>query len=223
MKRTKIDDRHLPYYTRGEEIFNALSHLGGAALGAFALALMLFTTIKGGKANDIIGCSIYGASLVLLYSASGVYHALKVSRAKKIMQVVDHCSIYLLIAGTYSPILLSSVMKASPVCAVCTLICVWSFALLSSILTAIDLYRFSKFSMFAYISIGWSLLLIGKIAFSALGRSATIVILLGGAIYTLGTILYSLGRTHRYMHSLFHIFVLIGSALHFFAIFFFVI
>ena len=114
MKRTKLRDRKLPDYTRGEELFNMISHIVGGALGVVALVLCVLVSARKGDAWSIAGSIIYGVSLILLYTMSSVYHGLRHEMAKKVMQVIDHCTIYFLIAGTYTPILLSAIRIVSP-------------------------------------------------------------------------------------------------------------
>ena len=223
MKRTPLKTRLLPDYTRGEEIFNMVTHIVGGGLGVVALVLcVIFSAIKG-DAWSVVGSAIYGASLILLYTASSVYHGLKPIMAKKVMQVIDHCTIYFLIAGTYTPILLSSIRKVSP--AWCWVIfgIVWSMAALGATLTAIDLKKYSIFSMFCYIAMGWCIIIASKTALEAISISGFLWLLIGGILYTIGAVIYGLGKKARYMHSIFHIFVVLGSIFQFICIFFYVI
>ena len=113
MIRTKLCDRVLPDYTKGEEIFNALSHFAGAVFGIVALLTCLMASIAQQSTWGIISSIIYGTSLILLYSMSSIYHGLPKGMAKKVLQVIDHCTIYLLIAGTYTPVMLCAVRPVS--------------------------------------------------------------------------------------------------------------
>lgn len=114
MTRTKLADRRLPDYTKGEEIFNMVSHIVGGALGIAALVLcVVFSAIKGDP-WAVVSCSVYGTSLVFMYSVSSVYHGLSTNTSKKVMQIIDHCMIYFLIGGTYTPIVMCSVRQVSP-------------------------------------------------------------------------------------------------------------
>ena len=115
MKRTKLIDRRLPDYTKGEEIFNMVSHIVGGALGIAALVLcVVFSAIRQDP-WAVVGSSIYGATLILLYSSSSIYHGLRHEMGKKVMQVIDHCTIYFLIGGTYTPILFTCIREHDPV------------------------------------------------------------------------------------------------------------
>lgn len=223
MKRTKLSDRQLPDYTKGEEIFNMVSHIVGGALGLAALALCVVFSALHHNPWAVVGSAIYGASLVALYSVSSIYHGLKPGTAKKVMQVIDHCTIYFLIAGTYTPILFASIRPVAPVTAWVLFGLVWGFAALAATLTAIDLKKYDKFSMVCYIGMGWCIIFAIKITYQAMGFVGFLLLLLGGIAYTVGAVLYGLGKKRRYMHSVFHLFVVLGSVLHFFSIFFYVI
>ena len=223
MKRTPLKHRLLPDYTRGEEIFNMVTHIVGGGLGVVALVLCVVFSAINGDAWSVVGSCIYGASLILLYASSSVYHGLKPIMAKKVMQVIDHCTIYFLIAGTYTPILLSSIRKVSP--AWCWVIfgIVWGMAALGATLTAIDLKKYSIFSMFCYIAMGWCIIIASKTALEAVSFSGFLWLLIGGILYTIGAVVYGLGKKARYVHSIFHIFVVLGSIFQFICIFFYVI
>lgn len=219
MTRTKLCDRILPDYTKGEEMFNTLSHSAGAVFGIVALITCLFAAFRDGSPWSVTSAFIYGISLILLYTMSSLYHGLKHERVKKVFQVIDHCTIYLLIAGTYTPVMLCSVRKISPGWAWTIMGIVWGCAIVAAVLTAIDLKRFAIFSMICYLGMGWCVVLAIKPTLQALPLTALLWILYGGISYTLGAILYGLGKKHRYMHSLFHLFVLLGSILQYIAIF----
>ena len=223
ISRTKLADRKLPRYTRGEEIFNMVSHIVGAALGVAALVLCVFVSALKGSAIAVVSSSIYGASLVMLYTMSSVYHGLRCEMGKKVMQVIDHCTIYFLIAGTYTPILLCGIMRVDKVAAWVIFGVVWGFAALATTLTAIDLKNYQKFSMICYIGMGWCIVLAAKTTMEALSMPGIVLLLTGGVAYTVGAVLYGAGKKHRYMHSVFHLFVVAGSILHFFCILFYVI
>lgn len=223
MTRTKLADRSLPNYTRGEEIFNMVSHIVGGAFGVAILALCVVFSSLHGDPWAVIGSAIYGASLILLYSVSAVYHGLSHPMAKKVMQVVDHCTIYFLIGGTYTPIVLTKIREESVVWCWVLFGIVWGLAAMAATLTAIDLKKYSKLSMACYIGMGWSIVIAAKTAIEAIPLWGLLFILFGGVAYTVGAVIYGIGKKHRYMHGLFHVFVLIGSILQFFGIFFYVI
>ena len=223
MSRTKLSDRQLPEYSKGEELFNMISHITGGALGIAALVLCVVKSAIYADAWAVVGSAIYGAALVMLYTTSSVYHGLNRNLAKKVMQVLDHCTIYFLIAGTYTPILLCSIRRASPGWGWTLFGIVWGLAALATVFTAIDLKKYSKFSMLCYVGMGWCILLAAKTAIEAIPFAGLMYLLIGGISYTIGAILYGIGKKHKYIHSVFHIFVIAGSVLQFFCIFFYVI
>ncbi len=215
MTRTKLSDRTLPDYTRGEERFNTISHIVGGAFGVVALVACVLVSALKGDPWAIVGSAIYGASLVLLYTVSSVYHGLHHPTAKKVMQVLDHCTIYLLIGGTYTPILLCSIRPVSPGWAWTLFGIVWGLAALAATFTAIDLKKYAVLSMSCYIGMGWCIVIATKTLLKAVPPAGVAWLLAGGIAYTVGAVLYSLGKKHRYMHSVFHLFVVAGSLLHF--------
>ena len=218
MKRTKLSDRVLPDYSKGEELMNTLTHIGGAALGVTALVLCILEAASKGNIWGVVGSAIYGASMIALYCVSSVYHGMKPGMAKKVMQVIDHCTIYLLIAGTYTPIVLSVIRPAYPVLAWGLLGFVWGLAILAVVLTAIDLKKYNVFSMICYIGIGWAILPFIRQTLQVLTLPGFLLLLAGGIAYTVGAVLYGIGGKVKWMHSVFHVFVVLGSALQFFSI-----
>lgn len=223
MTRTKLSDRSLPDYTRGEELFNMISHITGGAFGIVALVLCIVVSALKGDSFGVVGSAIYGGSMVLLYTVSSVYHGLNVNMGKRVMQVIDHCTIYLLIAGTYTPILLTAILKESQVTAWVLFGVEWGLAALAATLTAIDLKKYSKFSMICYIGMGWGIVFAAKTVIKAVPMAGIMFLLLGGVSYTVGAVIYALGKKHRYMHSVFHLFVVLGSILQFFSIIFYIL
>lgn len=223
MTRTKIKDRHLPEYTRGEEIFNTVTHIVGGGFGVIALIACVILSALHRDVWAVVGSAIYGGSMVMLYTVSSVYHALKPPFAKKIMQVIDHCTIYLLIAGTYTPILFCAIRKESQVWAWVLFGLVWGLGAMASVFTAIDLKKYAVLSMICYIGMGWCIVIAAPIAMRAIPRAGLLYLLWGGIAYTVGAIIYGFGKKCKYMHSIFHIFVVLGSVLQFFSIFFYII
>ena len=216
--RTKLRDRVMPDYTKGEEIFNMTSHIVGAAIGVAALVLGIVISAVHKNGYGLAGSIVYGISMIILYTMSSVYHGLRDGMAKRVMQVLDHCTIYLLIAGTYTPILLSAMRPIDPVSSWVLLGVVWGLSAIAITLTAIDLKKYSVFSMICYIGMGWCVLLRVPLLIEAVGWAGFWLILLGGICYTIGAVLYGMGRKKRYMHSVFHLFVVAGSVLHLIAV-----
>ena len=216
--RTKLKDRPLPAYTKGEEIFNMVSHIVGGAIGVAALVLCIVVSAVHRNGYGLAGSIVYGISMITLYTMSSVYHGLREGTAKRVMQVLDHCTIYLLIAGTYTPILLSAMRPIDPLSSWVLLGVVWGLSAIAITLTAIDLKKYAVFSMICYIGMGWCIVFKIPLLIQAVGWGGFWLILLGGVCYTVGAVLYGLGRTKKYMHSVFHLFVVAGSVLHLIAV-----
>ena len=225
MQRTKLIDRHLPDYTRGEEIFNMVSHIVGGALGVIVCVLCIVKSFLNHDTYQIVGSFIYGFSMIILYTMSSVYHGLKHEMAKKVMQVIDHCSVFILISGTYTPIALTSLREYSPFMGWAVFGVVWGVSALGITLNAIDLKKYNLFSIICYLAQGWCIILTGKAAIEAIGIQGFFWLLAGGIAYTIGAVLYGIAgkKNVRYMHSVFHIFVVIGSGLQFIAILLYVL
>ena len=223
MKRTKLIDRLLPDYTNGEEIFNMVTHIVGGGLGVVYLVLCVIFSALHGNVWGVVSSAIYGASVIALFTMSSAYHGVKPGTAKKVLQVLDHCTIYFMIAGTYTPIMLSLLRKTKPVTAWVVFGVVWGIAALAITLTAIDLKKYNTFSMICYIGMGWCVILTVVPVYKALTFWGFMWLLGGGIMYTIGAVLYGIGAKKRYIHSVFHIFVVLASIMHFICIFFYVI
>ena len=218
MKRTKLSDRVLPDYSRGEELMNTVTHIVGGALGVAALTLCVVFAALRQNVYGVVGSAIYGASLIALYTVSSVYHGLKPGMGKKVMQIVDHCTIYFLIAGTYTVIVLSAIRPRYPVLGWGLFAFEWAMAALATTLTAIDLKKYNVISMICYIGLGWAIIPFARQALEVLTLPGFLFLLLGGIAYTIGAVLYGIGSRKKWMHSVFHIFVVLGSVLQFFAV-----
>ena len=225
MKRTKLIDRRLPDYTRGEEIFNMVTHIVGGGFGVIVCALCVIKAFLNRDAYQVTAAFIYGFSMIVLYTMSSVYHGLKHETAKKVMQIIDHCAVFLLISGTYTPIALVSLREYNTALGWVVFSVVWGVTSLGVTLNAIDLKKYNIFSIICYLAQGWCIVLTGKAAISAIGTKGFLWLLGGGIAYTIGAVLYGIAgrKTVRYMHSIFHIFVVLGSLLQFVAILFFVL
>lgn len=218
-KRTPLRKRSLPDYTHSEELFNMVSHIAGGALSVAALVLCVVKAALHRDVYDVVSGAIYGTSLITLYTMSSIYHGLPPERyAKRVFQVIDHCSIFLLIAGTYTPISLVALRSHSVWLGWTIFGVIWGMAVIGIVLNAIDLARFSKLSMACYLIMGWCIIITARLLPTLLGTGGVVFLITGGVAYTLGAVLYGLGKKRRYFHSVFHLFVLAGSILHFFCI-----
>ena len=200
-----------------------VTHIAGGALGVAVLVLCVIRAVCSGSVLSIVGCSIYGVSIVSLYTISSVYHGLRPVMAKKVLQVLDHCTIYFLIAGTYTPILLSAFVPTYPMIGWDLLAAEWILAALAATLTAIDLKKYTIFSMICYIGMGWGIIFFIPQTIERLTAPGFAWLLSGGIAYTIGAIFYGIGSKKHWIHSVFHIFVVIGSFLQFLAIYLYVI
>ena len=213
----------LPKYTKGEEIFNMVSHIVGGGLGVIVLVLCVVFSALNGSIGGVLSSVAYGVTMIMLYTMSSIYHGLKNEKAKKVFRVLDHCTIYFLIAGTYTPIAIIGLMKVDALLAWIIFGIEWGFAALAVTLTAINLKKFQVFSMICYIIMGWCIVGVYPAAIEAMTLTGFLIMFAGGILYTIGAILYGIGKKKKYMHSIFHIFVLLGSLLQFLAILFYLI
>ncbi len=213
MTRTKLRDRLLPQYTRCEELINSISHIVGGGIGVIVFLYCLISSIIQRDGWKITGSIIYGLSFIQLYVFSSIYHGLRQGMAKKVLQVLDHCSIYFFIAGSYTPIMLSSMRPVYPGWAWSILGVVWGLTALAVTLTAIDLKKYSVLSMSCYIGMGWCIIVAIRQLMQVLAMPGVILLVAGGIVYTIGSVLYGIGKKCRYVHSVFHFFVLGGSIL----------
>ena len=205
----------LPRYTRGEELANTLTHGVGILFGLLALSFCLTQAIAHHVAFGFATSLVYGLALIAVYTTSSIYHAMPRSTCKQVLRILDHCMIYLLIAGTYTPILVCAIIPAFPTLGWSLFALVWGCAAIAITFTAIDLKKYNALSMICYICMGWCILPAAGAAVQALTRTGFLWVLFGGIAYTIGAILYGLGKKHRYMHTVFHVFVVVGSALQF--------
>lgn len=219
MSRTPLAERTLPVYTRGEEITNMVTHIVGGALAAAALVLCVVFAAVHGNVWGVVSGAVYGASMIALYTMSSLYHGLPPKGfAKRVFQVIDHCSIFVLIAGTYTPVTLCGVRPYDLPLAWTLFGVVWGLAALGITLNAIDLRQFRVVSMILYLGMGWCIVLAAPTVLAKTEPGAVWLLLLGGVAYTVGAVFYMLGKKHRYAHSVFHVFVVLGSILQFFCI-----
>ncbi|MGM9681671.1 MAG: hemolysin III family protein [Eubacteriales bacterium] len=221
MRRTKLRDRLLPNYTHGEEVFNMVTHIVGGALGVVATVLCVVFAALHHNVWGVVGGAIFGATMIVLYTMSSVYHGLSPRlAAKKVFQIIDHCSIFFLIAGTYTPIALVSLREYKTWIGWTVFGFIWGMAVIGIVLNAIDLKKYKLFSMICYLVMGWCIVLVAAPTFRMLTVPGTVFLILGGVSYTVGAVLFCFRV--RYLHSVFHIFCVIGSLLHFFCILFYV-
>ena len=224
MTRTKLKDRILPTYTKGEEIFNMVSHIVGGAFAVIALILCIVFSAIHKNPYAVISSCIYGIGMIFSYTMSSIYHGLKPEKkGKKVLQVLDHCAIFGFIAGTYTPYCLVTFMNYDKTLGWTMFAVVWIIAIIGIVLNSIDLKKYKVFSMICYIAMGWCIIFKIQLLPELLSMPGFIFLLLGGIAYTVGAILYGIGKKKKYIHSIFHLFVVLASILQFISIFFYVI
>lgn len=202
-------------YTLGEEIFNSVTHGVGSLLSiAGTVVLIVFSAINS-DAFAVVSSAVYGASLIILYTMSTLYHSITNEKAKKFFRIMDHNTIFFLIAGTYTPYTLA--VLRSPLGWVLFGI-VWGAAAIGIVLNSIDLEKFSKISVVCYIAMGWVIIIAVKPLMSSMPFISFALLVAGGIFYTIGVIFYAIKKV-KYFHSVWHIFTVIGSALHYFSVF----
>ena len=206
-------------HTVKEEIANAITHGIGAVLSVVALVALVVYSAEGADPYRIVGVSIFGATMLLMYCASTLYHAFPHPNIKHVMRICDHCSIYLLIAGTYTPICLVSMRGPWGWTMLAIL---WGIALFGCIFKLFFVGRCEKFSVGLYVAMGWMAVIAIKPTLEMVPGPAMIMMALGGLTYTSGVIFYLWDRL-PYNHAIWHLFVLGGSTMHFLAIFWWVL
>lgn len=195
MNRTRLADRELPIYTKGEEIFNMVSHICGAVLGVVATVLCIIISSIHRNVYGIVSGAIFGVTMILLYTMSSIYHGLsRRVKGKKVFQILDHCSIFLLIAGSYTPFTLCTLREDNPVWGWVIFGVIWGFAILGIVLNSIDIKKYKRFSMICYLVMGWFIIFKMPNLINLLGIEGFSLLVAGGVIYTIGAILYGIRK-----------------------------
>ena len=206
--------RAMPAYTRGEELFNMITHIVGGGLGLIALIACVIIAAYSQNVWGVVSGCIYGFCAVLLFTMSSIYHGLRKELPKRVFRIIDHCTIFVLIAGTYTPIVLTRFRVAYPWDAWVIFGVIWGFAVMGIVLNSINLRRFRTVSMICYLGMGWMVVFRIDRLIEVLGSAFFVLILTGGILYSVGALFYVLGRRKKYMHSIFHLFVNAASILH---------
>lgn len=210
----------IPKYKLSEEIINSITHGIGAALAVAALVLCVIKSAMHGDPWAVVSSCFYGAGTIIVYVISCIYHALKRNRGKAVMRIIDHCDIFFMIACTYMPYTLVSLRGVTGWVLFGV---IWGLAALGIVLNAVNLEKFSKISTIVYVILGWGVMVLYKPLVEAVSLEGVILLMLGGVLYTIGAVLYAVGGKVRYMHSVFHVFVIAGSVFQFFSIYNYVI
>jgi hemolysin III len=215
MSRTDPDEP----FTIAEEIAHSLTHGAGLLLGIAALVLMIVFAAREGSTVAVVASSIYGSTLILLYSASTLYHALPRGRAKRVFGILDHAGIFLLIAGTYTPFTMVT-LRGRFGWAVFGVI--WGIAALGVVVEAVSRGKLRRLQLVLYLAMGWGMVFVCRPLLRELATGGLVLLLAGGLAYSLGVIFF-VWRRLPFHHAIWHVFVLGGSVCHFFAVLLYVI
>lgn len=199
----------------GEEIANSITHGAGLGLSVAALVVMVASAVLHGTALHVVCCSVYGATLVILYAASTLYHALSGPRVKRVLRAIDHSSIFLLIAGTYTPFTLL-VLKGEWGWSLFGV--VWGIAAVGVVFKSLSVEKFPILSPLLYLAMGWVVIVAIKPLVAVLPPGGLVLLFAGGIFYSAGLIFYA-WRVLPFNHAVWHLFVLAGSVSHFFGVY----
>ena len=214
-----MKNKHITYYDLSEEKINIITHAIGLLLSIAALVLLIIHASSNGTARHIVSFTIFGASMILLYSASTLYHYSQTPNLRRKLNILDHASIYVLIAGTYTPFTLVTLKGALG----WTIFGItWGIALVGVFLKLFYTGKYDKISTIAYVAMGWIIIFAVKPLIENLPLNGLYWLLAGGIFYTIGAVLYSIKKI-KFNHAIFHVFVLLGSFSHFMAIYFYVL
>ena len=214
----KIQAVVLPDYTKKEELLNSLSHAVGACFGVMALVLNLCATFGADSIRIITGV-LYALTIITTYTVSAIYHGLPIGDQKRLWRVIDHCAIYLLIVGTYTPIVLVGMRALSPFWGWLIFALECGIAAFAILLNILDLKKYSAISMVCYIFLGWCIALNLPLGIEALTPTGFGFVLAGGIVYTIGAVLYGVGKHWRYIHTLFHVFTVAAAVLQYIGVY----
>ncbi len=198
----------------GEELANFISHAAGGVLSVAALVILIIRAVSLGNTLDIVSFTIFGAALVLMYTTSSIFHALKWNKAKEIFEILDHSVIYVLIASTYTPFLLIVVGGKE---GITLLVIEWLICILGIVFKSFFVQKFVVFSTLLYIIMGWLVVFVWYDLLANISNLSLVFLILGGLFYTIGTLFY-MWRLFKYHHLVWHIFVIFGSIAHFFIV-----
>jgi len=214
MGKDAAPKHRLPEYTLGEEIANSITHGVGALLSLIGTAILLYRAARDGTTLHVVSFAVYGSCLFLLHLSSTLYHALRPPRAKRVFRVFDHCSIYLLIAGTYTPFLLLSLWGRW---GLTLLVAIWTLAIAGIVFKSLFIGRLQRASVLLYVLMGWMIVVAAREAWARVPHAAIGFVAAGGLLYTLGVAFYA-WKSLPYNHAVWHLFVLGGSVCHYAAI-----
>ena len=216
MKQIKI-----PNYSKEEEVINSVTHAVGSVAALIGLIMLVKRSLLQNSSITLISSIIFGLALFILYLSSSLYHGIpKQYKLKKAFRVIDHCNVFILEAGTFTPVCL---LLLKGFLGLTYFIIIWILALIGIILNIINVDKYENISLFFHLFIGWSILLVFNRLISSLTIEGLRYLFGGGLIYTVGAFLYYIGAKKKYMHSVFHFFCLAGSFFHFLLVYLFLL
>ncbi len=220
-----MSNKELPNYTKGEEIFNAVSHIVGGAFGIAALVLGIIFAVKYSNGYGLASMIVYGLSMIILYTMSALYHFLPKGKAKKVFRILDHCTIFILIAGTYTPYCLVALRSSYPTLGWTLFGIVTTLSTIGIVFNAINMHNpvIKGLSIGCYLGEGWCIIFAIKKLIKVITLQGFLLLLAGGILYTIGAIFYGFGKKKKYIHSVFHLFCLAGTIFQFLSILLYVI
>ena len=219
---SRLDSIKLVDYSRKEDWVNSITHIIGAVFALLVTVLCIARGIELNRFNYVILSLVYGLTMLAVFVCSSVYHALNPGNAKKVMRVVDHAMINFMIVGTITPYMVLAVAPLKPVMAYTLLIACWVAAITAVVITFTLFNKTKVIQMVLYMVIGWSSFMTVFVLWKHFSKAAIFLMVTGGIAYTIGAILYGIGRKKKYIHAVFHIFIIIGAFLHFLGLYMYV-
>lgn len=219
---SRLDSIKLVDYSRKEDWVNSITHMIGAVFALVVIFLCVGRGIQLGRTDYIILSLIYGLTMLAVFVCSSVYHGLRPNNAKKVMRVIDHAMINFMIVGTITPYMVLAVAPINPLMAWILLIACWVAAILAVVITFTMFNKTKVIQMVLYMVIGWSSFITVFVLWNHFTPSAIFLMIAGGVAYTVGAVLYGIGRKKKYIHAVFHIFIILGALLHFLGLYLYV-
>ena len=219
---SRLDSIKLVDYSRKEDWVNSITHIIGAV---FALVVTILCVARGitlNRVDYVLLSLIYGLTMLSVFVCSSVYHGLRPNKAKKVMRVVDHAMINFMIVGTITPYMVLAVAPLNPIMGWTLLIACWVAAITAVVITFTLFNKTKVIQMVLYMVIGWSSFMTVFVLWKHFSKDAIFLMVTGGIAYTIGAILYGIGRKKKYIHAVFHIFIILGAFLHFLGLYLYV-
>ncbi len=219
---SRLDSIKLVDYSRKEDWVNSITHIIGAVFALVVTVLCVARGITLNRVDYVVLSLIYGITMLSVFVCSSVYHGLRPNKAKKVMRVVDHAMINFMIVGTITPYMVLAVAPLNPIMGWTLLIACWVAAITAVVITFILFNKTKVIQMVLYMVIGWSSFMTVFVLWKHFSKDAIFLMVTGGIAYTIGAILYGIGRKKRYIHAVFHIFIILGAFLHFLGLYLYV-